>query len=94
MTHYLRNSKNKTIVDIDGSKNDFHVFIDIENYSEMLLLLSFEKQKEFISGMGQIQELRSYWHEDINKKDKFVNKFISDVLISFAKEWNLVYITD
>ena len=48
MTLFLRTQKNKTIVDIEVSKNDVRCAIDIENYSKFLLE-NLDKKEQIIN---------------------------------------------
>ena len=49
MTHYIKDSKNRIIIDAESSKNDLHVSLDVVYYSVYLLgLEDVDRQAEFI----------------------------------------------
>ena len=97
MTHYIRTKNNATIVDLEEGKYDFHTAIDIENYSNGLLLLPDDSLKqEFIKDFSFLSELRGVWFEAIepNNQHKTMREFIKDSLNFVCERWDLCYITD
>lgn len=94
MTHFLRNSKNETIVDIEATKDDIHCCIDIVNYSlQLLLMINREEQVNFIRDIDMLSEIRGIWFEtspDDKDPDALVERLCKDI----GEKWSLFYITD
>lgn len=97
MTHYIRTKNNATIVDLEETKDNFHVAIDLENYSKGLLLLPNDSLKqEFIRDFSFLSQLRGVWFEVIepNNSNKTIRDFIKDSFNLVCDKWGLCYITD
>ena len=99
MTHFLRNSKNKTIIECDVTKVDLHSATNIQNYSEMLLSLEYTNPKrQFIEDMSDLDEIRGWWWERQEQDDyESIDKFVEEKFRNFAKKWiflDLSYVTD
>ena len=67
MTLFLRDKKNKTVVDVELYKTEGHielsVFIDIAQYSKLLLATEKEKQDPIIEAFDFLSELRGWLWE-------------------------------
>lgn len=93
MIHFLRDSRNNTIVDIEALPKDIHCVVVIEHFAEKLLSLSDTMRKLFISDMQLIQEIRGYYFERNTWKetpDDIAKSWLKPV----AQRWDLVYVTD
>jgi len=93
MIHYVRDSKNRDIVDATSFDEDLRVVIIIENFSRMLLNLPENKRKEFISDVSSIDELRGEFFER-NLKKETPTELSKRRIKSFAKKWDLFYVED
>lgn len=93
MVHYLRNN-NKTLVDIDSTKDDFSCTVLIKEYSEYLLSLDKEKMSDFIKDMDNVQEMRGFYFEFNQDEEIPIDVFIKSNLKELSEKWNLKYITD
>lgn len=99
MVHFIRNSKNQTLIECEVYNNDLHSAVDIKVFGPMLLdlqILNHEEINDFINDVGNLDEIRGWWWEKeewaggYNSVDDFVKEKYDD----FAKKWNLNYITD
>ena len=103
MTLYLRNEKNRTIVDIDlYVKEDYvelHSSIDIENYSNYLLN-NLDRKNEIISDFDDLSELRGWLWEVFLQGDNTADKYnitleeVRKMLKKYANKHNLYYVED
>jgi hypothetical protein len=96
MTFYLRDQYNYSMIDIDGSNNDFHVCVDIKSFSVKLLSLESVKQQDFIEDMHAISELRGEWFESVKPftSEYIVRDFIKSRLTFIGNKWDLAYIEE
>ena len=62
MIHFIRDDRNRTIVDIDATKKDIRCVVVIDTYSRLLLNTPEERRAELIGDFYAIQEIRgAYW---------------------------------
>ena len=97
MVHFLRNNKNRTIVECEVYNSDLHSATDIEVYSNMLLSLDeWDEQKEFINDIAYLDELRGIWweHLETRQTNETMEKFVENEFKRIADKWYLTYITD
>jgi hypothetical protein len=99
MTHYLRTSENKTIIECDVNGDDLSTCIHVWNYSSILLDLSESNRsyaRSFAREFDDLSEIRGLWWErekefgDWNSVDEFIKSKFHQV----SKIWGLNYITD
>ena len=77
MTHYIKDSKNRIIIDAESSKNDLHVSLDVVYYSVYLLgLEDVDRQAEFIFDINSLLELRATWFEMPKSKRPLPKKYL------------------
>lgn len=95
MTHYLRNSRNETLLDIETTKDDIRVVVCIKAYSNYLIyaLDDIYKQVDFMQDFHDLSELRAEWFEAV-RKDESPNKLAERRLKEIADKWHFSYITD
>jgi hypothetical protein len=93
MVHYIRDSHNNTIVDIDASVGDLHAVVVIESYSKYLLNLSHSFKTEFVNDMGALQEIRGEYFER-NRNRESPDQLAARRCKEIATKWKLVYVTD
>ena len=95
MIHFVRDSKNNTIIDCEALKDDLHCSIDIRFYTMFLLSLEKDKQLQFMGDVDAISEIRGAYFEDYNYCKKIpIDTFVKDILKYFAKKWGLYYVED
>ena len=95
MIHYVRDSKNNTIIDCESLEEDLHCVVDIRFYTMILLSLEKDKQLQFISDVDALSEIRGAYFEDYNYCKKIpTHTFCRDILKNFSKKWNLFYLED
>lgn len=108
MTHYIRTTRNETLVDIETSRlpdvdedvGAVSAVVDIANYSIMLLDLQFSKQMSFIKTMDTLQAINGLWKEgptSIDRKEwhlEALDEFVRKVCRDICTEWKLHYVTD
>lgn len=96
MTYFLRDAQNRTVVDLDFTKDDFHVVVCIGTYSEKLFELTLPMERlAFVRDMEGIQELRGEWWEralPFGKESIYV--FAERRMREVGKKWNLAFVTD
>ncbi len=108
MTLYLRNEKNKTLLDLDvwvkieeGNRFvELHSTVDIKHYSE-LLLNNLDKKNRIIHDFDKLSELRGWLWEryfmmgknDGSQIDDIIDK-LKKILNKVAKDYNLALIQD
>ena len=105
MTHYIRDDKNNTILDLEvymeDGLPDLSAAIDIGNYSKFLLNAETkEEQRVIIHVFDSLSEARGwYWEQyrELVKKDptiEDVNEAIGTMVSSGAETVGLKYVTD
>ena len=100
MTHYLRNSANETIVDVEATRDDLSCVVCIDTYSRMLLSLPEDRREQFIEDMNSTQEIRGYYFERVivpglcKNTAKGIDGFVHGFLRCIADSWDLAYVTD
>ena len=104
MTHYLRNSNNDTLLEIEvismeGSPRAVMAgSVDLRQFGKMLLDLRFSRQQQFMDLMGQLQEIQGTPQEGVGGladwSTEETNAFVAETLRSVCTEWELNYMTD
>lgn len=109
MTIYIRNDKNKTILDCDyyikteGDSKFLEIksSVIIETYSEFLLNSNSEKQMEIVEDFTELSELRgwlweSYFLGGDNNPEEYDNvlKILRRKISTIAKKYSLIYVED
>jgi hypothetical protein len=93
MIHFIRDLKNRTIVDIETTKNDIHVKVDIRFYTLHLFTLCDPNTLDFMDDTDDLDNLASEWFE--SKPDfRSIDDFVRSVCKSFTNKWNLCYVED
>ena len=102
MTIFLRNDKNRSVVDIEvnsGKSNmDIHSIVVIDAYSKVLLA-NLNRSDEVVEDFQSISELRG-WFWEVYMESVEAPNFneviikIRDMLIPIAEKYNLNYIVD
>ena len=94
MVHFLRNKDNWTIIECMVYDHDLSAAIDILLYSEHLLGLETETQRDnFITDMNYLNEIRRAWWED-EPGVQTPEEFVAEEFAKAAKRWELIYVTD
>ena len=104
MTLFIRNKKNRTIVDLEFYKTKGHVELHssviIDTYSKFLLE-NLDRKDEIVNDFNEISELRgwlweSYFMGDENTDDKYddILKILRDRLHEISKKYDLYYVED
>lgn len=95
MIHFLRNKHNKTIVDLEASKEDVHCSIDIKNYTMYLIEnILIVQWPEFASDIDELAEIRGEWWETKHPEDKTPDDLAKRRCKEIGEKWGLIYITD
>ena len=94
MIHFLRNEKNRTIIECSVYNDDLSAATVITEYSEMLL--NVEDKKSFIEDISALDEIRGWWWEkEMDFGDwKNIDDFVGSKFKEVARQWNLNYVTD
>jgi len=97
MIHFLRNDRNKTIIECSVYNNDLSTATNIEAYSMMLIDMHNKDQHyPFISAFSELDEIRGLWWE--REKDfgnwKSIDAFVESKFVEFAEKYSLNYVTD
>ena len=92
MTHFLRNNRNHTIVDIEASENDIQSVVIIDHYSLFLLALDDERRDEFMADMGRMQEIRGEFFE--TNHGMTPDEMARSLCKEMTEKWELYYTTD
>jgi len=107
MIFFIRNNKNRTILDCEYyiKTEDDKKFLEInssviiDTYSE--LLLTSEKQMEIVEDFTELSELRSWLSESYfmggeNDPEEYNNvlKVLRSRISSIANKYNLIYVED
>lgn len=94
MVHFLRNKDNWTIIECEVYDKDLSAAIDVLLYSEFLLGLETETQRDnFITDMNYLNEIRRAWWED-EPGVQTPEEFVAEEFTKAAKRWELIYVTD
>jgi len=91
MIHYLRTKNNRTIIECEVTHNDLHSYIDVEQYSK--ILIESDKKNVIVWDFDELHNIRRIWFE--NEDDSTgINDFVSNEYRRVAKKYDLNYITD
>lgn len=94
MVHFLRNKDNWTIIECEVYDSDLSAATDILLYSEFLLGLESEEQRDqFITDINYLNEIRRAWWED-EPGVQGPEEFVTEEFTKVAKRWDLIYVTD
>ena len=105
MTHFIRNSHNKTIVDLEVFTNeygdaDLSCFIYIDKYSDFLLD-NIDIADEIIRTFTRLSELRGFLHEEFKflyREDEINTELVNELVkINFkpvCDRYGLSYVVD
>ena len=97
MIHFLRNDKNRTIIECEVYNDDLSSSTNIEEYSKMLLDLHHKDlHYMFIQAISDLDEIRGWWWEQGNESDDYesIDDFVKEKFMSVAKKFKLNYVTD
>lgn len=109
MIFFIRNEKNRTILDCEyfikreeGMKFlEIHSSVIVDTYSEFLLNSNPEKQMEIVEDFTELSELRgwlweSYFLGGDNNPEEYDNvlKILQKKISTIAKKYNLIYTED
>lgn len=109
MVLFIRNDKNRTILDCEvyiakeGDKRfvEIHSSVIIDTYSDFLLNSDKNKQQEIVSDFFELSQLRgwlweSYFMGNQNDPEKYndVLKILREKISNIAKKYNLYYVED
>lgn len=94
MIHFLRDSMNRSIVDIEAMPGEIHCSVLIGPYSEYLLNEVDDYDKgDFMGDMAEIQEIRGIFFERFNGNIDS-DALAQDMCVNLANRWGLYYVTD
>lgn len=97
MVHFLRNDKNRTIIECEVYNDDLSSSTNIEEYSKMLLdLHRKDLHYMFIQAISDLDEIRGWWWEQGSESDDYesIDAFVKEKFLSVAKKFKLNYVTD
>lgn len=102
MIHFLRNEKNRTIIECEVYKNDLSAATNIEEYSKMLLGInkkgytSTSTTEIFIQSISDLNEIRGWWWEGGEDSGIYtsIDEFVKEKFMEVAEEFGLNYVTD
>jgi hypothetical protein len=99
MIHFLRNNKNRTIIECETTKNDLSCAVDLELYSKMLLeYANDDKQllrpEVLIEDFSRLYDLRRIWFENDPEENESIDDFVKQEFEGVALLWDLCYVTD
>ena len=98
MTHFLRNDKNRTIIECEVYNNDgLSTATNIEEYSNMLIdLHNKDLHYPFIQAFSDLDELSGWWWEqgEDSGEYKSIDDFVKEKFLEVAEKYNLNYVTD
>jgi hypothetical protein len=97
MIHFLRNEKNRTIIECEVYKNDLSAATNIEEYSKMLIhLYNKDLHYSFIKSISDLDEIRVWWWEQAEDSGKYesIDEFVKEKFLEVAEKYNLNYVTD
>jgi hypothetical protein len=97
MVHFLRNDKNRTIIECEVYNDDLSSSTNIEEYSKMLMdLHRKDLHQVFIQSISDLDEIRGWWWEQAKDSDdyKTIDDFVKEKFLNVAKKFKLNYVTD
>jgi len=97
MVHFLKNDKNRTIIECEVYDDDLDSSANIEEYSKMLLdLHRKDLHLVFIQAISDLDEIRGWWWEQGKESDDYesIDDFVKEKFLSVAKKFKLNYVTD
>lgn len=97
MIHFLRNEKNRTIIECSVYGDDLHTATNIEEYSKMLIdLYNKNSHTTFIESISSLDELRGWWWESEESYGRYdsIDQFVKEKFLEVANKFELNYVTD
>ena len=96
MVHFLRNEKNRTIIECDVYSDDLRASTSIPEYTAYLLGLGAEDALDFMSDIAQLDEIRGWWWERASEFEKWysIDSFDEEKFSEIANKWDLSYVVD
>lgn len=97
MIHFLRNDKNRTIIECSVYNGDLSAATNIEEYSKILIdLHNKDLHYPFIKVMSDLDEIRGWWWEQEEDSGNYesIDKFVEEKFLEVAKKYNFNYVTD
>lgn len=96
MVHYLRNEKNRTIIECETfnklkEDSDLSSIIDVSEYSD-LLYMNLDKLNTIKWDFDSLHNIRTEWFEGFHEES--MDNFVKDNYSRIAKKYNLNYIID
>jgi hypothetical protein len=97
-THYIRNVRNNTVVDVESLPEDLHAVVCLDTYSPLLLELVAQgfPFAEVVADFYALQEIRGEWFENIEIKKQFETPFdlARERVRAIADKYGLSYVED
>lgn len=96
MIHFLRNDKNRTIIECEVYNDDLSASTNIEEYSKMLIdLHNKDLHFPFIQAISDLDEIRGWWEQAKSSGEyKSIDDFVKEKFLIVANKYKLNYITD
>jgi hypothetical protein len=96
MVHFLKNKKNKTIIECESIDDDLFSSIYLINYTNYFLEyynLDKEKANDFLLEMCDLDSIRNLWWESnyVNKNWRDIDHFIRDRYEKSSEKLGLIY---
>ena len=92
MIHFLRDAKNRTIIECEVYGDDLSSAISIPEYS--YLLLESNDPNTLMWDFDELDNLRRIWFEGAEDDYQSMNEFVIQYYSRVAKKHNLNYVTD
>lgn len=97
MIHFLRNDKNRTIIECEVYNDDLSASTNIEEYSKILIdLHNKDLHHPFIQAISDLDEIRGWWWEQAKSSGEYksIDDFVKEKFLIVANKYKLSYITD
>lgn len=96
-TYFVRTIDNRTIVDIEATKDDVHCAIDIFYYTRELfrqMACSFDTGKNFIDNIERASEIRGEYFEQVGDNKLSAAELAKIICMKIADEHDLMFVED
>ena len=97
-THYIRNVRNNTVVDVESLPEDLHAVVCLDTYSPLLLELVAQgfPFAEVVADFYALQEIRGEWFENIEIRRSYETPrdLAAQRVREIAKKYGLAYVED